>query len=171
MKKNKILTVLLTVIVIFGIMPICYSQTKGVKVDVSNLSSKEKKVFNKIVEVFEKSNELVEQWTEEAMKVSSSEEAIKLIKKYQEIQKNMEIELSQISDSPENSELDIELEDEDAPLAIAIQKYVETKMSNHEYMQLITKTMEVYMGLLTKYSENPEIQKLMIEIEQDENQE
>ena len=171
MKKNKILTVLLTVIVIFGIMPICYSQTKGVKVDVSNLSSKEKKVFNKIVEVFEKSNELVEQWTEEAMKVSSSEEAIKLIKKYQEIQKNMEIELSQISDSPENSELDIELEDEDAPLAIAIQKYVETKMSNPEYMQLITKTMEVYMGLLTKYSENPEIQKLMIEIEQDENQE
>lgn len=169
MKKVKIVIALLTVIGIFGIIPLCYSQVIPTTVDISNLSSEEMEVYNKIVEVFKKSDELTEQWTQEAMNVSSAEEAIEAIKNYREMQKKMEIEFSQISDSTEYNELDIESENKDSPLTLAIQQYVQTKTSDPEYMQRVSKTMKIYMGLLTKYQDNPEIQKLMEEINQEED--
>ena len=136
---------------------------------IHSLSSKEKKLYNQVVAIYEKSDKLTEQWTQKAMKVSSAEEAIEAIKNFREMQKNMETEFSQIIDFPENSELEIESEDEDTPLSIAIQQYMQAKSSNTEYMQRFSKTMKVYMGLLTKYQDNPEIQKLMEEINQEED--
>ena len=169
MKKVKIVIVLLTVIGIFGIIPICYSQVTPTTVDISNLSFEEKEVYKKIVEVFKKSNELTEQWTQEAMNVNSAEEAVEAIKNYREMQKEMEIEFSQISDSTEYKEMDNESEDEDSPLSLAIQQYMQAKTSNTEYMQRFSETMKVYMGILTKYQDNPEIQELMKEINQEED--
>lgn len=131
------------------------------------LSSKEKELYNKIIEVFKESDKLTAQWTEEASEVSTSEEAIESIKSFMEIQRSQELKFSQISDSTER--LELESEDEDSPLSLAIQQYMQAKTSNPEYMERISNTMKVYLGLLTKYRDNPEIQKLTEEINREED--